>query len=157
MRNWILVLAVACSHVSAGMLPDKAREELIALVLKNFWGKAKLSTGQFAQPSSEEERTTIPISKAVAYRALDAGEISGLGEWCKLDWESNFLSLTKAARSRGLNDKQVAFASVLHGTAQGRVASAMTRSGACNDQDRARAERLLNQSRVRGLEGLNEP
>ena len=76
---------MACWHAHAGLLPEKAREELIAVVLKNFWGIAKLSDGQFAQPASEQERVTVPISITVAHRALDAGEISGLGEWCKLD------------------------------------------------------------------------
>lgn len=61
MRVWILVLAVAWGHAHAGILPEKEREELIAVVLKNFWGKAKLSSGQFAQPVSEEERTRVPI------------------------------------------------------------------------------------------------
>ena len=153
MRNWILVLAIACGHAHAGILADKEREELIAVVLKNFWGRAKLSNGQLAQPGSEEERTTVPISKAAANRALDAGEVSGLGEWCKLDWEPNYFSLTKAARSRGFNDKQVAFASFLHGAAQGRIASAMAKAGPCKDEDRMKIERLLNQSRDKGLEG----
>jgi hypothetical protein len=134
-------------------LPEKERDELIALVLKNFWGKAKLSNGQYAQPASEEERNRVPISKAVAYRAMDAGEISGLGEWCRLNWESHYLSLTKAARAKGFNDKQVAFVSFLHGAAQGRIAKAMEKGRPCGDADRTKIETYIRQSMERGLAG----
>lgn len=133
------------------MLPDTEREELIVLVLKNFWGKAKLSNGQYAQPSSEEERNTLPIPKAAAHRALDAGEISGLAEWCGMDWKSHYFSLTSAARARGFNDKQVAFVSVLHGAAQGRVARGLGIGRPCNDADRTKIERYLAESRQKGL------
>jgi hypothetical protein len=84
---------------------------------------------------------------------MDAGEFSGLGEWCKLDWQSHYFALTKAARAKGLTDKQVAFVSFLHGAAQGRVASAMA-SSACTGEDRARVEQLMSRSKARGLEGL---
>ena len=149
----LLLLCVLCGLSYAGVLPDAQREELTALVLQNFWGRAKLSNGEFAQPSSEAERNTVPISKAVANRALDAGEISGLGEWCRLDWESHYRSLTKATRGKGLNDKQVAFVSFLHGAAQERVFSAMSNTSPCSEAARIKVEQMLDKSKARGLDG----
>ena len=154
MRSCLLFLLFGlCSLCYAGILPDAQREELASRVLQNFWGRAKLSNGEFAQPSSEAERNTVPVSKAIANRSFDVGEISGLGEWCKLDWESNYLSLTKAARGKGLNDKQVAFISFLHGAAQGRVFSAMSKTSPCSEQERIKVEQMLNQAKERGLNG----
>ena len=152
--NFVLVvcLALTCGLAHAGVLPETHRGELIRMVLDNFWGKAKLPGGQFVQPASEQERITVPISRAAAHRTIDAGEISGLGEWCKLDWEPHYYSLTRAARARGFSDKQVAFVSVLHGAAQGVVATAMAKGGECNE-DRTRIEQLLKQSTDKDFDG----
>ncbi|WP_432719609.1 hypothetical protein R0381_000253 [Jeongeupia wiesaeckerbachi] len=156
MRNLVLplLLAFLCGASHAGILSEPQREEFVSLVLQNFWGKAKLSNGQFAQPASERERTTVPIPKAVITRSFDAGEVSGLAEWCSLDWQSNYAALTKGARDRGFGDKQVAFVSFLHGAAQARIASAMSNSGACSAQDREKIEKWLDQSKRRGLDGI---
>src|SRR5204863_9362121 len=121
-------------------------------VLRHARGKEKLPNGQFVHPPSQEARETVPISKAAAHRAIDAGEISGLGEWCKLNWEPHYFSLTRAARARGFSDKQVAFVSVLHGAAQGVVATAMAKGGECNE-DRTRIEQLLKQSTDKDFDG----
>ena len=151
--GFIAGLALVCGCAHAGLIPDPHREDLIQQILGVFWGKARLPGGQFVQPASEEERTTVPISKAAAHRVIDAGEISGLGEWCKLDWERHYLSLTRAARAGGFTDKQVAFVSVLHGAAQGVVASAMAKRGACEAEDRSRIDEMLKQSTGKGLDG----
>jgi hypothetical protein len=146
-----MLLASVCVPVRAALLPDDERQEFIAAVLKNFWGQAKLSDGRFAQPTSEQERCTVPITDAVAHRVPDAGEISGLAEWCKLDWESHYRALTRAARIAGLNDKQVACVSFLHGAAQGRIASAMATTGACTDHYRRKVEPILKESTAKGI------
>jgi hypothetical protein len=146
-----VLLAALCVPSKSALLPGDERQALIAAVLKNFWGQAKLSDGRFAQPASEEERHTIPITNAVVHRALDAGEVSGLAEWCKLDWESHCRALTRAARTAGLSDKQVAFVSVLHGAAQGRIASAMATTGTCSDQYRRKVEPTLKESTAKGI------
>lgn len=154
MRSYfLLLLPILCNLCYAGVLPDAQRDELSSRVLQGFWGRAKLSNGELAQPASEAERNTVPVSKAIENRSLDAGEISGLGEWCKLNWEANYFSLTKAARGKGLNDKQVAFVSFLHGAAQGRVFSAMSKSSPCLEQERSKVQQMLNQSKARGLDG----
>lgn len=152
MRLYLLLFfSVLSSLCNAGLLPDAQREKLSSVILQNFWGRAKLSNGEFAQPSSVKERNSIPISKSLTNRALDAGEISGLGEWCKLDWKSNYFSLTKAARSKGLNDKQIAFISFLHGAAQENIFSMMSTSTPCSEKERINVEKMLNQSKALGI------
>mgnify|MGYP003575946500 CR=1 FL=1 len=146
-----VLLAAVCVPAKSALLPDDERQALIAVVLKNFWGQAKLSDGRFAQPASEEERHTVPITNAVVHRALDAGEVSGLAEWCKLDWQSHYRALTRAARTACLSDKQVAFVSILHGAAQGRIASAMATTGACSHHYRRTVEPILKESTVKGI------
>ncbi|MGZ4853495.1 MAG: hypothetical protein ACXV3D_09980 [Halobacteriota archaeon] len=148
-----LVLVALASPTSAGILPPAEREELIKTALKNFWGNAIVAKGQTAQPSSDTERNTVPIPPSVAIRVIDAGEISGLGEWCRLDWRLHYLSLTKAARAKGLSEKQVAFISFVYGRAQGRVADAMAKAPACSDQERPRVQQLLDGSRLTALDG----
>lgn len=50
-------------------------------------------------------------------------------------------------------DTQVAFVSFLHGAAQGRVASAMSKSPPCNERARGKVQQMLEKSKVRGLDG----
>lgn len=153
LRFTILVLALLLGHAHADIPADAQREQLISHVLQNFWGKARLADGKFVQPASAAERATVPVGREIAYRALDSGEVSGLAEWCGLDWRPHYLALTGAARRKGLNDKQVAFVSVLHGTAQGRIASAMAKSAPCGGEERLRVARLIERSQRRGLDG----
>ena len=147
----LLSLIMFSGFSLAGVLSEAQREELLSLVLQNFWGKARLSNGQLVQPASEAERATVPISKTVVNRSFDIGEVSGLAEWCNLAWQSNYFALTKAARSRGFSDKQIAFVSFLHGAAQGRIASAMSKKGMCSAEEWQKIEQFLDQSKVRGL------
>ena len=154
MHRCLLIFFFIGTVCEAALLPESQREDLSRAVLKNFWGNAKLSNGDFVQPSSESERNTPPVSNSVATRALDAGEISGLGEWCKLDWKSHYFSMTKAARSKGMVDKQIAFVSFLHGAAQERMFSTMAKTSSCDEQYRGKVQRMLDQSTVRGFAGM---
>jgi hypothetical protein len=150
----LLPFLLLCHSVGhAALLPPAERDELVAAVLKDFWGRARQSDGQFIQPSSEAERTTVPVSKPIVERALDAGEISGLGEWCRLKWQPHYLALTKSARSHRLSDTQVAFIAFLHGAAQGRVNSLMSGTRSCGEDERANVQRAIEQSTERGLNG----
>src|SRR6478609_1609779 len=101
---------------------EAQQKEIIVRTLERFWGNAVDRHGNPIEPVSVEERKTVPISRAAAARALEAGKISGIAEWCGLEWEPHYLALTRAARSMKMVDKQVAFLSVLHGAAQGEVA-----------------------------------
>ena len=126
-----------------------AKDALIESVLQQFWGHARDSKGAVIQPSSDLDRRTVPIPKSIAYRAIDAGGISGLAEWCGLDWESHYLSITAAARKRRMSDKQVAFISFLHGTMQGKMLA--SRDSRCSESDRQQVAIRLAESRISGL------
>lgn len=123
-------------QANAGLISPQARTELMQQALIGFWGRSKTPDEQVIQPANERERKAPPVNQEVVDFAFDVGELSGLSEWCSMDWKLTFTALMRSARRNGLNEKQVAFVSVLHGTAQGAVASAMEKSGPCNQQYR---------------------
>lgn len=133
---------------SAGILPQEHREQLIQAAFANFWGKARLSNGNPVQPDNAAERSTPPISTAAANHVISVGELSGIAEWCGMDWQTHFLSLTAKARRQGLSEKQVAFIGLLHGIAQGNVYSAV-QSKPCTVEQKSRAAKLLETSPVK--------
>ena len=157
---FLLSLLVFCNLSSAGVIPDTQRDKLVVRVLINFWGHAKLANGQVVHPLSEIDRKTIPISRMAANRVIDAGEISALGQRCRLDWRAHYYSIMSAARKKGMSETQVAFISFLHGAAQGKVSSAMSMSmsrsasKSCSEEQRTRVEGMLKQSKELGLEGF---
>lgn len=139
------------AHADAQRSAEK--DALITWVLERFWGHAIDSKGAVIQPSSDLDRRTVPIPFSVAYRAIEAGEISGLAQWCGLDWKTHYFSLTAAARQRGMSDKQVAFISVLHGVVQGGTLA--SKASPCAEGDRSHVTETLEVSRKRGLEAPN--
>lgn len=142
-----LVIFSLSLTASAGILPPEHREQLIQAAFANFWGKAKLSNGKHVQPDNEAERSKLPISKATADHVISVGELSGVAEWCGLNWQSHFLSLTAKARQQLFNDKQVAFIGLLHGVAQGNVYSAV-QSKPCAAEQKTNAAKMLERSPV---------
>lgn len=146
--GWFRLLRVALllllhGVASAGIVPQSVREELFSRALEGFWGRAQMPDGKLILPASEDERRVLPVSNNVANDAFDRGELSGLAEWCGLDWKANFRALTRNARQNGQSEKQVAFISVLHGVAQGTVASAMARAGPCQPPEREKVRAQL--------------
>lgn len=75
---------------SAGILQQEHREQLIQGAFANFWGKARLSNGNPVQPDNAAERSTLPISSAAANHVISVGELSGIAEWCGMDWQTHF-------------------------------------------------------------------
>ena len=142
-----LLFSISIS-ASAGILPQEHREQLIQAAFANFWGKARLSNGNPVQPDNAAERSTLPISTAAANHVISVGEISGIAEWCGLDWQTHFLSLTAKARRQVFSEKQVAFIGLLHGVAQGNVYSAV-QSKPCAEEQKSRAAKMLETSPVK--------
>ena len=73
-----------------------------------------------------------------------------LAEWCGLNWEPHFHSLTRAARAQRMDDTKVAFIAVLHGDAQGTVARGKEGT-TCSDEERARVAARLLESEKAGI------
>ncbi|MFG6429856.1 hypothetical protein [Roseateles sp. LYH14W] len=145
----ILFLFLSISiPAAAGILPPEHREQLIQAAFANFWGKARLSNGNPVQPDNAAERSTLPISTAAANHVISAGELSGIAEWCGMDWQTHFLSLTAKARRQGFSEKQVAFIGLLHGMAQGNVYSAV-QSKSCTVEQKSKAAQMLETSPVK--------
>ena len=119
-----------------GLVPVELRDEIIAASLKGFWGNARDINGRPIEPTSEEERKTLPVTKEQANAAFRAGELSGAAQWCNLEWAPILQSLTGKVRRSGLPDKSVAFVAVVHGAAQGQVLAALQKSGACGESER---------------------
>lgn len=144
-RYLVVLLALISTPTWSGVLPDSAREKLLHDVFSQFWDRAKLSDGSFVKPDSEQERNTLPVSITVANQVFDVGEISGYAEWCGLDWQSNFLTLTATARKSGFKEKQVAFIGMLHGAAQSIVANVM-KTKICGAQDQLTVKDMMRRS-----------
>ena len=144
-----LLLFFGLAQIQAGMPALADRDALITWALERFWGNARDSTGTPIHPSSDLDRNTVPVPTNVAYRAIEAGEISGLAAWCGLDWEPHYFALTAAARKRGMSDKQVAFVSVLHGLAQG--STFKSKASPCPASERKEVESRLERSKTSGL------
>lgn len=147
------VLLLGMAQANAEMPPLTDKDALISWVLERFWGNAQDSSGMLIQPESELDRRTVPVPTVVAYRAIEAGEISGLAAWCGLEWKTHYFSLTASARRLGMSDKQVAFVSMLHGSAQGSTLKGKT--GSCSDSERNRVRIGLELSESLGLEPSN--
>lgn len=141
----ILLLCLTSAPSWSGVLPDSVRDKLLKDVLSQFWGRAKLSDGSFVKPDSEQERIMLPVTITVANQIFDVGEISGYAEWCGLDWQSNFLTMTSAARKNGFKEKQVAFIGVIHGAAQGMVTDAL-KTKTCGAQERSSVKDMMRRS-----------
>ena len=130
------LLILTPGWATAKLVPQATRADLIRQALDGFWGRARTPDGKVIQPKSELERTRLPVTEQVAHFAFNVGELSGLAEWCHLDWKPTFTALTRSARKNGQSEKQVAFISVVHGVAQAAVATSMGKSGQCSHQNR---------------------
>jgi hypothetical protein len=124
----LLISAFNISIAHADILSQKQRNNIVDLTMKNFWGKAKNSNGEFIQPKSDAERNTVPVPIEISNTAISAGELSGLAQWCNLDWKTNYASLMHSARSKKVfTDTQLAFIAVNHGIAQGMIESSIAK------------------------------
>jgi hypothetical protein len=143
-RILLLLAAFYPTLTQAGLLDAYARADLTQQALSGFWGNARDSIGNPIQPSDAQDRATVPVAPAIVDKAINAGEISGLAEWCGLNWEPRYYALTRAARTERMTDKQVAFISFLHGAAQQTLVSTM-RGKPCGDPQRTKVREALAQ------------
>ena len=130
------LLILTPGWATAKLVPQATRADLIRQALDGFWGRARTPDGKVIQPKSELERRRLPVTEQVAHFAFNVGELSGLAEWCHLDWKPTFTALTRSARKNGQSEKQVAFISVVHGVAQAAVATSLEKTGQCSPQNR---------------------
>jgi hypothetical protein len=147
MRTLALFLIFFSATSFAGILPSEVRTGLVQDVLNGFWGNARDIKGNPIVPKNDQDRKTVPISAAVIDQTINVGEMSGMAEWCGLDRQPNYRSLTSYARKQKMTDKQVAFISVLHGASSQIIVSAM-KSKTCEKADKEKIIELLNETEL---------
>ena len=146
-----LLLCFSVAQVRADVLPDPEKDALIAQVLATFWENARDVNGQPFPPPPDEQRYTVPIPIGIAYRAIEAGTISGGASRCKYYWMRHANAISASARRLGMSEPQVAFVNALQDTSQLQLVM-RRRMSACTDFEEFRAERLLWKSTKLGLE-----
>lgn len=141
------ILILFSANSLAGILTSDIRSGLAEDALSGFWGNAKDIKGTPIFPINDQDRKTIPISATAIDQTINVGEMSGMAEWCGLDWKPYYKSLTIYARKQKMTDKQVAFISVLHGASLQIIVSAM-KAKACEQQDKENVIGLLKKIEV---------
>lgn len=88
---------------------------------------AQCAPGLACAPASPEELANPPVSLEQARGAIRAGFISGLAEWCGLDWQGQvFRPLVDSYRNVDrLEPRIVTMLTLLHGYGQGQMVESM--------------------------------
>lgn len=131
------------AEVPTAPAPDPEKDALIAQVLERFSSPSR-------DVSGEPVRHTLPISTAFAYRAIEAGEISGEGFRCRLNWLRHVNSISASAQKLGMTETQVAFVNALHDAKQAQAKS--RRMFPCYVNKESQARKNLERSAKLGFE-----
>ncbi len=109
-----------------------ARDGMLAVL-----PSAQCAPGQACAPASAEELANPPVSLEQARAAIRAGFISGLAEWCGLDWQGQvFRPLVESYRNvERLEQRIVTMLTLLHGYGQGQMVESM-KAQQCSAQQR---------------------
>lgn len=101
------------------VLPSGYLERLIATVRDRIH-ELVLTDGSKVPREAPAERAQPLLPHAVERRIVDAGMRSGMGYYCKLDWQAHFRAMMAFERRTGTwSDKQTSYMGALHGAGQG--------------------------------------
>lgn len=105
---------------------------------------AQCAPGQPCAPASAEEMANPPVSLEQAREAIRAGFISGLAEWCGLDWRGQvFQPLIGSYRQVDrLEPRIVTMLTLLHGYGQGQMVESM-KAQQCSTEQRVSVASLV--------------
>jgi hypothetical protein len=117
------------------------------LMLENI--QLMICGGAACAPATPEELASPPVTDDEAYSVATIGLTSGAAEFCGLDWEGrSFLPMMVRWRAvEGISDRKLALIGATHGFIQGQTLTALQSRGDCDDQMRAAAQGLLDQTR----------
>jgi hypothetical protein len=75
----------------------------------------------FCAPATEEEKAKPPITVETARRAMQVGLMSGVAEFCEIDWKQRIFYpfMAYQRRAQNMSTRQLAIVSMLHGTMHG--------------------------------------
>ncbi|PVZ68404.1 hypothetical protein [Pelagibaculum spongiae] len=148
MKKFLLLCLIALAQpVLAEPTVNPMYDNLIKMTLNNFWGRAVIPDGdleKLVQPDSEQERKQLPIKAANAYAVLDAGKLSAMANWCRLNWQQHYDFVNLAAKNNYMNEKQIAFINVLHDVSMQITEDSL--EGECSDSEKTAVIVALDQS-----------
>ena len=100
-------------------------------------------------PASDEERASPPVTDEEASIIAAVAVVSAISEHCGLAWqERSFLPMMAHWRSEpDATVRRIALIGATHGYVQGQALEAFQASGECDEQTRAAAQSLLDQTR----------
>ncbi len=126
-------------------LLDKSVETMLQRVLSEIH-KSRCGPG-LCVAASDEEKANPPVTIKQARSAMKVGILSGVAEFCGLDWKKRiFFPFMAVHRSRlKMSTRQLTIVSMLHGTMQGfMVQSYQKHEEPCTDKLRNSLERHLS-------------
>lgn len=130
-------VSVAQEDSDSGPLTD----EFVTQVLKQTRPRVKdlkISDTEFVGLETAEELADPLLTIKQARVVLGRGIISGMAEWCKLDWQSkSFIPFMKHQRTLGYSSKQVAYIGMLHGYGMS-ISTKATENKECDTDNRKR-------------------
>lgn len=107
--------------------------------------KSRCGAG-FCEPATEEEKANPPITVETARRAMQVGLMSGVAEFCAIDWRQRiyFPFMAYQRRAQNMSARQLAIVAMLHGTMQGfMVDNYRKHEKSCTDTMRNSIEKQL--------------
>ncbi len=132
---WLQSPAVAGDVALFFEQPPSALVSAVSDVARRNLGQVKRADGTFVAPETAAERSRPLISLKESRLAVDTGMVSGIANWCRLEWQrSHYLSYMKWQRARRLwSDKQLAYIALLHGIAKGVAERKYRETGECSE------------------------
>jgi hypothetical protein len=131
------------------VLNNALLDQSVASMLQRVLGeihKSRCGPEQCA-PATDEEKAKPPISIEGARQAMKVGLMSGVAEFCGIDWRKRifFPYMIHQSRVQKLNERQLAMVSILLGTMQGYMAENYRKhEKECSEKMRTALERQLS-------------
>lgn len=139
---WLL-LSVA--PVSAQSMPSE--DETRRLIAAALDGIHRAQCGaQPCAPTTSAEKAKPPLTVAEARQIFGRGALSGVAEYCRIDWQqTNFLPMMAYWRTtQKKTERQLALVAILHGVMQTRVRRELVLRGRpCTQRERRDVELRL--------------
>src|SRR5262245_27485197 len=124
-------------------LSDDQVRRILMLALDNI-SRLRCDNEQPCAPATAEQKANPPLTIAEARAIMQRGVLSGLGEYCGLDWDKQDFEPMMVHWRHDLkkNERQMALVAMLHGIMQGMTSKSAGKT-ACTEQQRQNVGRQL--------------
>jgi hypothetical protein len=117
----LIFLALVSPAAHADERTDEATKKVMQAARDNIT-KAKLSDGSNIAAETTEELKQDIVPFAQAKKTVAVGVLSGIAQWCSIDWSKFFASYMAYERNKNQwSEKQLAYIGMMHGLAQGMI------------------------------------